>query len=102
MVDKEWNRLKEIDTWDETNVREYSEVVKEAKANGQTIHTISLEGDIVSALSLSPDGTVLVIATKLGFLRQYTSNDFELVRTWHLSDIEIYIGFESETDIELI
>ena len=67
------------------------------QSNGQTIHTISLEGDIVSALSLSPDGTVLVIATKLGFLRQYTSSDFELVRTWkstHIGPVRL-LAFDS-------
>ena len=37
-MQKEWDRLRAIGTWDEDGVRELEEVRREAKKKGQTIH----------------------------------------------------------------
>ncbi len=37
-MQKEWKRLRDINTWDESSVREWEDVRKEAKASGETIH----------------------------------------------------------------
>ena len=45
-LEKEWTRLRSIDggngCWDEKEVREWSDVVKEANANGKTVHVGSI------------------------------------------------------------
>ena len=40
---------------------------------GQVQHTIEIEADSICSLTLSPDSNHLVCASKLGFLRQYTT-----------------------------
>jgi len=66
---------------------------------GQVIYTLEIESDAISAICLSPDGQFLVVASKLGFLRQYTLTSFELVRTWraaHAGPVRI-LAFDSSS-----
>ena len=45
-LDVEWERLRKINTWVESEVRERAEVIKEAQSKGQTIHL----GDVFDIL----------------------------------------------------
>ncbi|CBY32112.1 unnamed protein product [Oikopleura dioica] len=50
--------------------------------SGQKENEISFEGDLVSCLQISKDGSILVVATRSGLLRQYSTEEFQLERTW--------------------
>ena len=65
--------------------------------SGQVLHTVEIEADSVCSLALSPDSAYLVCASKLGFLRQYSTTNFELIRTWrstHVGPIRL-LAFDS-------
>lgn len=50
---------------------------------GQKVSEITLNGDLISAICLSPDSNILVIASKQGLLKHYSTEEgFMLMRTW--------------------